>query len=114
MQQVFVNLLSNAVDAMQDVAKPVIDLSMEIDGGLVRVSVRDRGIGMTDAEIAQLFDPFFTTKEPGNGLGLGLSISYNIVRDFGGALEGRNHPEGGAVFSVTLKRADAPVQVAAE
>lgn len=114
LQQVFVNLLSNAVDAMQDVAKPVIDLSMEIDGGLVRVSVRDRGIGMTDAEIAQLFDPFFTTKEPGNGLGLGLSISYNIVRDFGGTLEGRNHPEGGAVFSVTLKRADAPVQVAAE
>ena len=114
LQQVFVNLLSNAVDAMSDVPVPVVDLVLDRDGGHVHVRVRDRGTGMTDAEIAQLFDPFFTTKEPGKGIGLGLSISYNIVRDFGGTLEGRNHPEGGAVFSVTLKLAEAPSLAAAE
>lgn len=114
LQQVFVNLLSNAVDAMNDVPDPIVDLSLDMDGDGVHVRVRDRGTGMTDAEIAQLFDPFFTTKEPGKGMGLGLSISYNIVRDFGGTLEGRNHPEGGAVFSVTLKLAEAPSLAAAE
>jgi two-component system C4-dicarboxylate transport sensor histidine kinase DctB len=63
---------------------------------------------MNDENIAQLFDPFYTTKEPGQGMGLGLSISYNIVRDFGGSLNGSNHPEGGAVFSVLLTQCDAP------
>lgn len=114
LQQVFVNLLSNAVDAMADQSDPVVDLLLEKDGPHVHVRVRDSGTGMTDAEIAQLFDPFFTTKEPGKGMGLGLSISYNIVRDFGGTLEGRNLPEGGAVFSVTLKLAEAPALAAAE
>ena len=114
LQQVLVNLLSNAVDAMPDQTDPRVDLSLEMDGPRVHVRVRDWGTGMTDAEIAQLFDPFFTTKEPGKGMGLGLSISYNIVRDFGGTLEGRNHPDGGAVFSVTLKLAEAPSVSAAE
>lgn len=114
LQQVFVNLLSNAVDAMADQPDPVVDLSLDMDGSRIHVRVRDRGTGMTDAEIAQLFDPFFTTKEPGKGMGLGLSISYNIVRDFGGTLEGRNHPDGGAEFSVTLKLAEAPSLAAAE
>jgi two-component system C4-dicarboxylate transport sensor histidine kinase DctB len=114
LQQVFVNLLSNAVDAMADQTDPVVDLSLAMDGSRVHVRIRDRGTGMTDAEIAQLFDPFFTTKEPGKGMGLGLSISYNIVRDFGGTLEGRNHPDGGAEFSVTLKLAEAPSLAAAE
>ncbi len=114
LQQVIVNLLSNAVDAMGDVAEPVIDLSIACGGATATVAVRDRGPGMTEDEMASLFDPFFTTKEPGKGMGLGLSISYNIMRDFGGTLEGRNHPEGGAVFTVTLRRADAPSMAAAE
>jgi two-component system C4-dicarboxylate transport sensor histidine kinase DctB len=114
LQQVFVNLLSNAVDAMRDIPEPVVDLTVQQDDERVSVNVRDRGTGMTDAEIAQLFDPFFTTKEPGKGMGLGLSISYNIVRDFGGTLEGRNHPDGGAVFSVTLKLAESQTMAAAE
>lgn len=108
LQQVFVNLLSNAVDAMNRSPDTVIDMSVEQDKGEVRIDVRDRGAGMTEENIAQLFDPFYTTKEPGQGMGLGLSISYNIVRDFGGSLNGRNHPEGGAVFSVSLTYSDAP------
>lgn len=114
LQQVFVNLLSNAVDAMAHLPEPVIDMDFDIDEGMVRIHVRDRGAGMSEAEIAQLFDPFFTTKEPGKGMGMGLSISYNIVRDFGGTLDGRNHPEGGAVFTLTLIRAGARLHEAAE
>jgi len=107
LQQVFVNLLSNAVDAMIDTDSPTIDMTLGQDGAQVRVDVRDCGVGMTQENIAQLFDPFYTTKEPGQGMGLGLSISYNIVRDFGGRLEGRNHSQGGAVFSVFLTQSDA-------
>lgn len=109
LQQVFVNLLSNAVDAMADVPEPEIEMSLEQEAGQVHVRVRDHGAGMTEANIAQLFDPFYTTKEPGQGMGLGLSISYNIVRDFGGSLSGKNHPDGGAVFSVSLTQSDAPM-----
>ena len=112
LQQVFVNLLSNAVDAMADDPEPVIGLHIVTDATHARITVRDHGAGMTEDEIAQLFDPFFTTKEPGKGLGLGLSISYNIVRDFGGMLEGRNHPQGGAVFSVTLSLAPVAMEAA--
>lgn len=115
LQQVFVNLLSNAVDAMNTTPDPVIDIALVKQAGKVCVDVRDRGTGMTEENIAQLFDPFYTTKEPGHGLGLGLSISYNIVRDFGGSLNGRNHTEGGAIFSVLLTQSDASgAQKAAE
>jgi len=107
LQQVFINLLSNAVDAMANRPEPVIEMSLEQDAEQVHVRVRDHGAGMTEANIAQLFDPFYTTKEPGKGMGLGLSISYNIVRDFGGTLSGRNHAGGGAEFSVTLTQAEA-------
>lgn len=115
LQQVFVNLLSNAVDAMADVSDPVIEVTLEQDAGQVHVNMRDHGAGMSEANIAQLFDPFYSTKEPGKGMGLGLSISYNIVRDFGGGLSGKNHPDGGAVFSVSLMQSEAPTaQKAAE
>ena len=55
----------------------------------------------------KIFDPFFTTKTPGRGLGLGLSISYNIIRDFGGRLLAQNHEKNGAVFSLELQAAQA-------
>ncbi|MFK7877282.1 MAG: ATP-binding protein [Paracoccaceae bacterium] len=109
LQQVFVNLLSNAVDAMAQVPDPVIEVTLNKNGAQVHVGVRDHGLGMTEANIENLFDPFYTTKEPGKGMGLGLSISYNIVRDFGGSLSGKNHPDGGAVFSVSLVQSDAPM-----
>ena len=108
LQQVFVNLLSNAVDAMNTTPDPVIDIALAQQAGKVSVHVRDRGTGMTQENIEQLFDPFYTTKEPGHGMGLGLSISYNIVRDFGGSLNGQNYTGGGAVFSVSLMQSDPP------
>lgn len=113
LQQVLVNLLSNALDAMERQPDKRIRIGIETAGQEVRLSVRDSGSGLDPEVIPQIFDPFFSTKGPGKGLGLGLSISYNIVRDFGGVLGAANHPEGGAVFTLTLKRADAP-RLAAE
>lgn len=102
LEQVFVNLVNNAVDANRDAAQPMIDISWEIEGCFVAVRVRDHGAGLSEAVEAQLFKPFFTTKIPGQGLGLGLAISADILAEFGGALTGANHPQRGAVFTVEL------------
>lgn len=114
LQQVIVNLLSNALDAMEGQSAPVIEVETALQDGRALLSVRDRGAGLSDDAIDLLFDPFFTTKEPGKGMGLGLSISYNIVRDFGGTLRAANHPEGGAVFTVDLEEVAGPLPEAAE
>ena len=114
LQQVLVNLLSNALDAMETLNSPAIEIAILGDGNRHRVEVRDQGPGLTEDTLAHIFDPFFTTKSPGKGLGLGLSISYNIVRDFGGTLAARNHPEGGAVFIVDLAQAPDQQAVAAQ
>jgi C4-dicarboxylate-specific signal transduction histidine kinase len=67
-----------------------------------RLSVRDHGPGLAEEALAHLFEAFFTTKAAGVGLGLGLTISAGIVRDFGGTLSGANHPDGGAVFTLEI------------
>ena len=114
LQQVIVNLISNALDAMKGLDRKPIEITIRQEGtskdGTCRIEVRDHGAGLSEAALAQAFDPFFTTKDPGQGLGLGLSISYNIVRDFDGCLAVANHPDGGAIFSVTLRRTRAPVR----
>ncbi|WP_224815104.1 ATP-binding protein [Hasllibacter sp. MH4015] len=114
LQQVVVNLLGNALDAMADQDMRPIHLTVT-GGDAPEIRVRDFGPGLSDDALAQAFDPFFTTKDPGHGLGLGLSISYNIIRDFGGRLLAENAPDGGAIFRVTLEAAapDAP-EMAAE
>jgi len=114
LQQVLVNLVSNALDAMEDQSRPRIEIEIAASGARWQVRVRDHGAGLSQSAEAQLFDPFFTTKRPGKGLGLGLSISYNIVRDFGGTLSAHNHEDGGAVFVVDLAAAAATDEVAAE
>jgi len=114
LQQVIVNLLSNALDAMEDRPAPGIELTLAVDDARCCLQVRDHGTGLSEEARAQLFDPFFTTKAPGKGLGLGLSISYNIVRDFGGALTAENHPDGGAVFRLDLPLSPPQEQQAAE
>lgn len=98
LQQVIVNLINNALDAMAGQDNPTVRLTIED----TTLSVYDTGPGISDQVADEMFDPFFTTKGPGHGLGLGLSISYNIVRDFGGNLIGANGPGGGAVFRLTL------------
>lgn len=109
LQQVIVNLLSNALDAMEGQQDPTVEITIEAPGeSTLLIHVRDRGEGLDEKTLAQLFDPFFTTKSPGKGLGLGLSISYNIVEDFGGRLRACNREDGGAEFSIALRLADAP------
>jgi len=106
LQQVLINLFRNALDAMRDVETRRLAISCGEDEGEVRLMVRDTGPGVPEDLRPRLFDPFFTTKPAGEGLGLGLSISEGIVRSFGGRLVAGNHPDGGAVFTIILKRAE--------
>ena len=108
LQQVIMNLITNALDAMKDQDRPQIQVMVEGEGEAVRLIVEDNGAGLPSDRADQIFDPFFTTKEVGEGLGLGLAISYNIVRDFGGTLAAENREEGGARFILTLKSTPAP------
>nr|WP_305111182.1 sensor histidine kinase [Shinella lacus] len=113
LQQVLVNIISNAADAVEGLDDRRIMLSARREEDRVIVEVRDHGPGVPAAIAERIFDPFFTTKGVGKGLGLGLSISYNIIKDFGGNLSVENHPEGGAVFRIVLDIA-ASVRAAAE
>ncbi len=106
LQQVLVNIITNAADAVEGQANRSIELKACRKGGKVVISIRDHGPGVPAAIAERIFDPFFTTKGVGKGLGLGLSISYNIVKDFGGSLSVANHAEGGAVFRIELDAAD--------
>ena len=106
LEQVLVNLIGNAVDAMSE--SPVRTLRLEaeaVPSGRLLVRVIDSGPGLSEDAIAHVFEPFFTTKPVGVGLGLGLAISQDIVRDFGGDLAAANHPDGGAVFTLDLPTA---------
>ena len=109
LQQVMMNLLQNAFDALSSVAEPMVWIEMvcagEVDQPMVRVTVRDNGPGIPAEHLLRIFDPFFTTKPVGKGTGLGLSISYGIVEQHGGHLSARNAEGGGAEFVLELPRA---------
>jgi two-component system C4-dicarboxylate transport sensor histidine kinase DctB len=113
LQQVLVNIISNAADAIEGLSDRDIMLTAQRVESHIVIEIRDRGPGVPAAIAERIFDPFFTTKGVGKGLGLGLSISYNIVKDFGGNLSAENHAEGGAVFRITLNSARS-VREAAE
>lgn len=105
LEQVLVNLLVNALDAMR--AAPVRQLEIVVReyGSRVLIEVSDCGPGIAREVLPRLFEPFVTTKEPRAGLGLGLAISAGIVREFGGTLVAANKPEGGARFTIDLAAA---------
>lgn len=113
LQQVFVNLFNNAVDAMKTAPRRELHISLNIRGEVVAVEVRDTGPGIPDMDLPNVFDPFFTTKPVGEGLGLGLSITYGIVKQFGGCILASNHEDGGAIFMVRLKAAETQMGTAA-
>ena len=99
LEQVVVNLLRNALDAISAVPTPEIGLLL-LGGETASLTVRDNGEGISDLD--DLFEPFFTTKKPGDGVGLGLAISSGIITDLGGRLVARNSETTGAVFEFTL------------
>ena len=103
-QQVLLNLMVNAEQAMKDRAEKRLELSVRVEPtcGAVRIEVRDTGSGIDPDNIRRIFDPFFTTKSVGEGTGLGLSIVYGIVRDHGGQISVDSELSVGTTFSVRL------------
>ena len=116
LQQVVLNLVTNAMDAMEGQSNAQsVEIKVKKVDARVNLCVRDTGPGLDEPD--RIFDPFYTTKQVNqgltnqegvgqNGMGLGLSISYGLVQSFGGIIRGRNHPDGGAIFTVSL---DAPL-----
>lgn len=102
LEQVLINLIANAADAMQDASMRVLSIGVSSDGQLARITIADTGTGIADADMGTLFDPFFTTKPAGKGLGLGLAISYGLIRDSGGTIAVRSIPGQGSTFTITL------------
>jgi len=108
LEQVLLNLIGNALDAVQGQEEGLIRVQATQAGGQVLLLVHDSGPGLGEEALQRLFEPFFTTKEQGAGLGLGLAISRDIAREGGGELEARNHPQGGAEFILHLPADDTP------
>ena len=108
LQQVLVNLVVNAMDAMADTppARRHLTIRSEVRAAEVDVSVRDTGTGLPAHLNGALFTPFVTTKS--HGLGIGLTIVRTIVDAHGGTIDARNNPDGGATFTVTLGRSETP------
>ncbi|WP_232772578.1 sensor histidine kinase [Psychromonas sp. Urea-02u-13] len=106
LEQILVNLLSNAIQAMQDSEVKNINVTLSASAGKAVVEVIDTGPGIAESDIGQLFEPFFTTKE--TGLGLGLSISQQIINSMQGKLWAQNTADAGAMFSISLPLTSAP------
>lgn len=104
LEQVLVNLIANALDAVTDVNEPAIDIEVRATQDTVRIRIADNGPGIPPEVIERIFDPFMTTKPIGKGLGLGLSITYGIVQDFRGHMHAENRAGGGAELIVELPR----------
>jgi two-component system C4-dicarboxylate transport sensor histidine kinase DctB len=102
LEQVFVNLYSNACDAMAKCTNRVLSTIVTREENTIRIVVRDTGGGIPPHVMPRLFEPFNTTKQQGVGLGLGLTISAGIVREFGGTLKARNI-SGGSEFAIELR-----------
>jgi len=106
LEQVLVNLVGNALHAVEENEQRRIEISTQIRDQEVILRIWDNGPGIEQDQLSMIFDPFFTTKKEGRGLGLGLSISYRLMDGMNGSLQAENHPEGGAVFTLTLPLAE--------
>jgi len=114
LEQVFINLVTNAMDAMDEKKsgidrgdeKKILTLRSRLEGESVVVTVEDTGIGIPPENMDKIFEPFFTTKEVGKGTGLGMSISYGIVKDYGGTIEVRSDVNAGTTFRLTFPVAE--------
>jgi C4-dicarboxylate-specific signal transduction histidine kinase len=111
LEQVMFNLISNARDALEALplnnqanVRRMIKLSTYASGDDVVCTVEDTGTGISNRVKDKIFEPFYTTKEVGKGMGLGLAITYGILRDFGAGIQAGNREEGGACFTLTFPK----------
>lgn len=100
LQQVILNMLLNAMQAMPDGGHLRIETGMSRD--MVEITITDTGIGIAPEDIRKVFDPFFTTKEVGKGTGLGLSVSFDIIEKHGGTIKVESQLDKGTAFTITL------------
>jgi two-component system NtrC family sensor kinase len=100
LQQVFLNLMNNAIDAIEK--DGWIEVRTRKEDSQVVISIKDNGPGIPEKHLNKIFDPFFTTKEVGKGTGLGLSVSYNIIKKLGGSIVVESKVSEGTVFKVKL------------
>ncbi len=101
-QQVVMNLIQNALDALENTENATLSIILEHDDNYVNVVIRDNGNGIKPEILPHIFEPFVTTKNSGKATGLGLSLSYRFISDHGGMLLAKNHEEGGAEFTLRL------------
>lgn len=103
LEQVLINLFQNALDAMQNSGVRKLKIDAEQADAFTMISVADTGIGLPEEELENIFDPFYTNKEIGQGVGLGLTISYNIIKDLGGSLKVAKNRRQGLTFTIKLR-----------
>ncbi len=101
-QEVFLNLITNALDALEECKKKEITIDVHREGECVQISVADKGCGIAHENLQNIFDPFFTTKPMGKGTGLGLSLSQSIIKAHSGEITGESEPGSGTKFRVLL------------
>ncbi len=104
LMQVFLNIILNAFDAMEEGGK--LTIRSDKENGQINISFEDTGEGIPNENLDKIFDPFFTTKEVGKGTGLGLSVSYGVVKNLGGDIMVGSSPRKGAIFTVLLPIAE--------
>ena len=106
LQQVFINLIGNAIQAVEELETRRIDIDAMAHGNKVFIRIRDNGPGVPEEARSRIFEPFYTTKKSGLGLGLGLTISDRILRDMSGRVQYVETNEGGGCFEVMLSKAE--------
>jgi len=99
-----VNIIANALDAVVGVTEPNIHISLTESNDTIYIKVKDNGEGIVSEDLAYIFDPFFSKKIAGKGLGLGLSITFNIIKDFNGNLSVQSALGKGATFTIELNK----------
>jgi CheY-like chemotaxis protein len=103
LKQVALNLIINALHAMEGQKVPVLTVQVRTDGPTAELVVADNGCGIEPANLSRIFDPFFTTKGPEQGTGLGLSVCYSVVRQHGGDIKVESEPGVGTRFTISLR-----------
>ncbi len=106
LQQVLINLLLNARDALSETPNPRININAVVNGVLLELLIDDNGTGIPETILTRIFDPFFTTKPPGKGTGLGLSVSHRLIEEAGGSIMVYNKPDGGCCMKLQFKIAE--------